>query len=211
MKTNITIKVLTILLLVSCKENKVTDQTISPPATEKVSTNKKEKTVTQKLKQNGAYAALFKKTHNDCSFITSEMLADFIQVNQQKITQESNNCTYILNEENDKSTRFHFMVEQWNNDKILKEIKTIKKNEEMFGSESTLTQYRISGTGDSYLSMHQDRMIRILNEASNTIIVLFYNPNIDPTEKDIEKIKRLKAEARKRAYAICNALLTNNK
>jgi len=213
MKTSITtILLTTILFLSSCKE-KTEDSKSNSTTSEILKTEKKaiEKSSDNTLQQLGDYTSLFNNTSKDCNFITSETLTQAIGVNENKLTREKNKCSFILNEENEKSTRFYFNVVPWGNKAILKEVKTVKKNREMFGETSTLSQYQISETGDTYLSMHKDRMIRILNEISDTGIIINYTPKIDPAEPDTEKRKRLKAEARERAYAIANYLLNTNK
>ena len=69
----------------------------------------------------------------------------------------------------------------------------------------------MSETGDTYLSMHQNRTIRILNENYDNAILILYKPKIAPDESDIEKINRLKDEARENAYTIANYILKKYK
>lgn len=161
------------------------------------------------LQQKNDYAHLFDREPKNCDFISIEKLATSLQVASEMITEADIACTYNLTEPNGNKTRFHFVVEVWGNKRILSEIKRAKENAEKFGKNSTLSQYRISETGDTYLSMHQNRMVRILNEVSDTVIVVLYYPHIEPDEKDNEKRAALKGEARKRAYAIANSLLKN--
>lgn len=211
--TVITILIITLHFLSGCKQEQNENKNAVSTTSEILKAEKPaiKKPIENALKQNGDYTSLFNTNSKDCGFITTEMLADCLKVNQNKITQEKNTCSFILEEGNEKTTRFYFNVVPWGNKAILKEIKTAKKNREMFGEASTLSQYQISKTGDTYLSMHQDRMIRILNEVSDTGIIINYTPKIDPAEPDTEKRKRLKTEARERAYAIANYILNTKK
>ncbi len=159
------------------------------------------------LKQNGDYSQLFNKNPKNCDFITAADLAASINVPTESVTVGNVACAYDVKEENGNQTRFYFSIEPWGNKMILEEIRSAKENAETFGKDSRLSQYRISETADTYLSMHQNRMIRILNEKNDTAIVLFYQAKIDPKEKDVEKINRLKDESRDRAYKISNFLL----
>lgn len=213
MRTSITLILLsTFLFLTGCKEkNEVVKTASNTSEILKIEKSSKKENEHKKLKQNGDYTSLFNRASKDCSFITPETLATVIGVDMTTIKVESNTCSYLLTEQNGQETRFHFVIEKWGNQKIKKEIKTVIKNAEMFGEDSTLSQYRISETADTYLSMHQNRMIRILNEVSDNVIVLMYKPEIDPAEEDIEKRKRLKGEARTRAYSISNYLINTNR
>ena len=214
MKTIITTFILaSIFIFSSCKEENKTDSKTASTTSEiiKTETSAKNQKTNDGLKQNGDYTSLLNREPKDCSFITTEKLATAIDVNKVLITKDSNPCTYLLTQANGQETRFRFVIEKWGNQKIKKEIKTALKNAEMFGKDSTLSQYRISETGDTYLSMHQNRMVRILNEMSDTVIVILYTPTIDPAEPDIEKRKKLKADARMQGYAIANYLLNTHK
>ena len=210
MKTIITtLLVSTMLFSSSCKEEKqegvqaiIGTSEIATDENKPVNNSKNET-----LKQQGSYAQLFNREPKDCGFITAEMVAASIQVSQEIIEPGDTKCTYHLIEPNGKKTRLYFTVESWGNKRILKEINNAKDNAETFGKDSKLSQYRISETGDTYLSMHQNRMIRILNEVNETAITLFYFPRIEPDEKDLEKITMLKDEARERGFAIANFLL----
>ncbi len=213
MKSIITTLILaSIIFFLGCKEENKTDTITASTTSEilKTETPTKKQPTNNGLKQNGDYTSLFNRAPKDCSFITPEKLATAIDVNKTTIKSKSNPCTYIHTQANGQETRFHFVIEKWGNQKIKKEIKTALKNAEMFGEDSTLSQYRISETGDTYLSMHQNRMVRILNETSDTVIVILYSPTIDPAEPDIEKRKNLKEAARMQAYAIANHLLNTN-
>ncbi len=175
----------------------------------KITLQEKEKsTDTDKiLKQNGDYTELFNKNPKNCDFITAADLAASINVPSESVTVGNVACAYDVKEENGNQTRFHFSLEPWGNKMILEEIRSAKENAETFGKDSRLSQYRISETADTYLSMHQNRMIRILNEKNNTAIVVIYEAKIEPKEKDVEKINRLKDLSLEQAYKISNYLL----
>lgn len=209
----ITILVTLFLFFFGCKEEKKENVKTATTTSEilKTESSSKKETTDTALKQNGDYTSLFNRAPKDCSFITAQTLTTVIGVNKTAVKVESSTCTYLLTQENGQETRFHFVIEKWGNQKIKKEIKTAIENAENFGKDSTLSQYRISETGDTYLSMHQNRMVRILNEASDTVIVLLYTPTIDPAEPDQEKRKNLKEVARIQAYAITNYLLNTHK
>ena len=159
------------------------------------------------LAQQGSYTELFDREPKNCDFVSREILAEALQTPIETIIQGSNECTFHLEEANGNSTRFYFTIESWGNKRVLKEIGTAKKNAKDFGDNSLLSQYKISETGDTYLSMHQNRMVRILNEASDSVIVILYTAKVAPDEEDAEKRKTLKANARERTYAIANFLL----
>ncbi|MBL4663557.1 MAG: hypothetical protein JKY22_08390 [Flavobacteriaceae bacterium] len=214
MKTIITaILVSSILFFIGCKEEKKIPVKSATNTSENMPTeNKTAKTLkNQILKQQGSYTELFKREPRDCGFISSEILAASLQVSNEIIKQGYNTCIYNLTEENDKKTRFYFTVEPWSNKRILKEINMAKDNAEAFGKDSKLSQYRISETGDTYLSMHQNRMVRLLNEKSNNVIIIFYNVEIDPSDTDYDKKNMLKDIAREQAYSIANFLLNTYK
>lgn len=200
-----------IALFVACDSSEKKNAEVSSEKKESNEATKQEKSNVNKddfsLQQHGDYSALFNRDPKDCSFISSEIIAASLQVKNEMITQGSNTCNYHLITENGENTRFYFTVEQWGNKQILKEISSAKDNAEAFGKDSKLSQYRISETGDTYLSMHQNRMIRILNEANDVAIILFYFVEIAPDENDIQKKNKLKDEARERSYAIANFLI----
>ena len=54
-------------------------------------------------------------------------------------------------------------------------------------------------------------MVRILNEVSDTAIIIFYYPDITPGENNSDLINQRKDEARERAYSIANYLLKKHK
>ncbi len=202
------------LLFISC--NNTGDKKANAPASSvdtptKPSSNKEAGVKRNMLKQNGDYTSLFNRKRGDCSFITAERLAKVLHVPATAIKITVDGCTYNLTEDNGHKTRFYFTVDDWKNKGILKEIQGAKENAETFGEGSRLSQYKISETGDTYLSMHQDRMVRILNEKAENAIVVFYTPEISYTEEDIDKIKNLKDTARERAYAIANYILNSHK
>lgn len=207
MKTIYTLVLLS--LFISCKE---TSKDISENET-KESTISKAENATKKetSKQQGNYTALFEREAGNCDFITTEGLAKALGVFSHVITNESNDCSYRITKANGASASFRFAVQPWSNKQILKEIKTAKENAETFGKDSKLSQYRISETGDTYLSMHQNRMVRILNEKANNAIIIFYNATISSEEKDIEQKKSLKDTALEHAYTIANYLLNTHK
>jgi hypothetical protein len=170
-------------------------------------TPKSETQVADALNQKGNYASLFNRDPKNCDFVSREIIAEALETSLDTIVQGSNECTFHFKEVNGNSTRFYFAVETWGNKRILKEIQTAKENAEMFGPDSTLSQYKISDTGDTYLSMHQHRMVRILNETCDSMIGIIYNPKTDSADGDLEKIKTLKATAKDRTYKIANLLL----
>lgn len=211
--------ILSLVLLVSCS-NTQESKTNADPKQSEVSTknDSKQSEVAAKaapetsskgdrLKQQGSYAALFDRAPKDCGFVSREILAEALQTPIETIVQGSNECTFHLEEQNGDRTRFYFVVELWGNDRMLKDIEEAKENAENFGKDSKLSQYKISETGDTYLSMHQNRMVRILNETTDTAIAVFYSPETDPEQSDLEKKSALKDKARERAYAIANYLL----
>lgn len=163
------------------------------------------------LKQNGTYNMLFEREPGDCNFISEEGIAKAIGVSSDLIVNTNNNCTFSLTEANGTKTRFKFSVQPWSNKTILKEIKTAKENAETFGKDSKLSQYRISETGDTYLSMHQNRTVRILNEKSNNVISILYTIETSPTKMAIAELSSQKDSAREHSYAIANYLLNINK
>lgn len=212
MKTTITITLIVAVLLIGCKEetkentnNVATTSEILIP--EKKAKNEHNGT----LPQNGDYTSLFNRAPKDCSFISAEALAKAMNVSVSKITAENKGCTYVVQEENGEETRLHFKIESWGNKTVMQEIKTAKKNAENFGEDSILSQYRISETGDTYLSMHQSRMIRILNEVNDNVIILLYTPKIDPAESNVAILKKIKSDATIKAYTIANYLLNNHR
>lgn len=165
------------------------------------------------LKQNGDYSTLFNRDVKDCQVLSVEELAEALDVPVSSVTNENNglnSCNYYVTE-NGKSTRFYFSVEQWGNEMIRQEIQSAKEDAETFGKDSRLSQYKISESGDTYLSMHQDRKVRILNENNNNAIIVLYEAKIEPGEKDVEKINRLMDEARNRAYSTANYILKKYK
>jgi len=109
-------------------------------------------------------------------------------------------------ESNGNKTTFFFTIEPWGNKTVLKEIEAAKKNAESFGKNSKLSQYRLSETGDTYLSMHQNRIIRILNEKNENVIKLLYSTEVRATETN-----NLKDVARARSYAIANYIINTHK
>ncbi|GEQ85546.1 hypothetical protein ULMS_10540 [Patiriisocius marinistellae] len=163
------------------------------------------------LKQTASYEKLFNREGKGCDFVSIEIIAKALQLDKSLITQGNNNCNFYLNEADGKRTRFSFLVAPMGKNAISKEIKTAIENEENFGKDSLLSQYRISETGDTYLSMHQNRMVRIYNEMAENAIIIFYFIEAVPNDSDIEIKKSLKKEALERSYSIANYLLNTNK
>ena len=194
-------------------DNKTLNETASSNEDTPTNTSSKKEAVLKEgdLKQQGDYSTLFEREPNNCDFINTESLARALGVSSELIANTNNNCTFQLTEANGEKTSFRFSIEPWSNQTILKEIKTAKENAETFGKDSKLSQYRISETGDTYLSMHQNRMIRILNERSQNVIVLFYSVQKRAAENELEKIANPKDVARERSYAIANYLLNTYK
>lgn len=200
--------IFTIVFLISCnesKENNATNGTVKTEVSSEKSTTISEEKNT--LKQQGDYTALFNREARDCSFINEDLLAKALNTKKEMIATETIDCAYLLTDQNGIITRFYFKVETWKNKTILKEIKTAKKNREMFGKDSKLSQYQISETGDTYLSMHQNRMVRIINETSETAIIIMYDVETDPSDTGYDKKNLLKDIAREQAYSIANFLL----
>jgi hypothetical protein len=211
MKTSITILLLgSLLLLASCNnENKKAVTTSIKTAKTLKPEKKSQSSDKNKIRsQQVNYDQLLTIENKNCAFISSEILANILKVPNENITQGNNECTYFLNELSENNTRFYFKVESWGKKTILKNIKEAKNNAEMFGKDSKLSQYRLSDTGDTYLSMHQNRMVRILNEKSDVAIIILYFPKIAPDENDIKKINEVKEVAREQTYTIANSLLT---
>ncbi len=207
-----TLLVSSMLFLTGCKDEKKEEVKTAINTSETIPAKKPVKaSKTKTLAQQGNYSQLFNREPKDCGFISEEIIAASFQVKKELIKQGYNTCTYHLTEENGQEIRFNFIIENWGIQKIRKEIKMAKESAENFGKNSLLSQYRISETGDTYLSMHQNRMVRILNEESDTVIVILYNPKIDPAEEDHEKRKNIKADARAQAYALANYLLNTHK
>lgn len=210
MKNTVTIGLL--IMLISCTGSSDNSAANDEFQNESVTEDKEAQNGTG-LKQNGDYSALFNRDKKDCQVLSISELADVVGVPAASVRIEDNgydNCNFYVTE-GDKSTRFYFSVEPWGNKTMLKEIKTAKEDQEDFGKDSRLSQYEISETGDTYLSMHQNRMVRILNETNDNAVIIIYEAKIEPDEKGVEKINRLKDEARDRAYAIANFLLTKYK
>jgi len=201
------------LLLFSCNTTEEKKANITAASNEDTPITSPTETATDDgvVKQQNDYSALFERAPNNCDFITAEDVAKVLGVSSDVITTENNNCNYIITEANGTSASFRFLVQPWSNKQILKEIKTAKENAETFGKDSKLSQYRMSETGDTYLSMHQNRMVRMLNEKANNTIIIYYKANISSEEKDLEKIKSLKDEALENTYAIANYLLNTHK
>jgi len=199
------------IVLFSCNNAEDKKSNASTSSSEKTPTTSSLKKETDAksgaLTQNGNYTSLFKRKNDNCDFITAEGLAKSIDVPLSSIKKDENSCDYYFLEANGNKTRFYFTVEAWGNKTILKEIATAKENAEAFGKDSKLSQYRISETGDTYLSMHQNRMIRILNENSQNVIVILYFITTSPSQKNIAQ----KDMALKQSYAIANYILTNHK
>ncbi len=148
------------LLLFAC--NNAEDRNAAASATEDTptaSSAKKTEAASTKgtLTQNGTYNSLFERETGDCSFIDEEGIATAIGVSSELIENNNTNCTFSFMDANGTKTRFKFSVQPWGNKTILKEIKAAKENAETFGKDSRLSQYRISETGDTYLSIHQNR------------------------------------------------------
>lgn len=165
------------------------------------------------LQQNGDYSALFNRDQEDCQVLSIQEMAEVLAVPVSSVTNEDNglnSCNYFVGPD-ENNTRFYFSVIPWGREMILKEIETAKENAETFGPDSKLSQYRMSETGDTYLSMHQNRTIRILNENYDNAILILYQPKIAPDESDIEKINRLKTAARENTFSIANFLLEKYK
>lgn len=200
-----------LLLLVSCNSSEKKSSEVS--STEIFEDLKKQETTAPKdgtsLSQNGDYNNLFNRERNNCDFITSENLAKAIDVPESNTKEDNNSCNYLLIEENGHKTRFKFIIEDWGNEKILKEIKASINNAENFGKDSKLSQFKISETGDTYLSMHQNRMVRILNETQDKVIILLYSVENTAEETDIKEMNARKDIARERSYTIANYLLKN--
>lgn len=200
------------LLLLSCNNTK--DKNTAASETEDTPTSSSSKTEAASmdgtLKQHSNYSALFNRKTGDCNFITEEGIAKTIGVSSEIVLKDENICSFSLTEANGTTTRFKFTVQPWGNKTILKEIKTAKENAETFGKDSKLSQYRISETGDTYLSMHQNRKIRMLNEKSNNVITILYSIETSPTQ-NVVTLSQQKDIARERSYAIANYLLNTHK
>jgi len=158
------------------------------------------------LIQKNDYSALFNRDPGDCGFINAEGIAKAINVPIASIEKAKRNCAFNVIESNGNKTTFFFTIEPWGNKTVLKEIEAAKKNAESFGKNSKLSQYRLSETGDTYLSMHQNRIIRILNEKNENVIKLLYSTEVRATETN-----NLKDVARARSYAIANYIINTHK
>lgn len=203
------------LLLFSCNNKGDTDKNAAAASTEEIPfTSSTEKEVASNkgtLDQRGDYTKLFDREPNNCDFITAENLATALEVPITLINEGYTSCIYNLTEANGTKTIFKFSIEAWSNKTILKEIKQAKENAENFGKDSKLSQYRLSQTGDTYLSMHQNRMIRILNEKSTNAIIIFYTIDTSSIRTGTGNISEEKDIARERSYAIANYLLSSYK
>jgi len=197
-----------LILMSSCNDEKKKDVE-TPQTVENVTSIKN--TNSGLLKQTASYEKLFNREGKGCDFVSIEIIAKALQLEKSLITQGDNNCNFYLNEADGKRTRLSFLVAPMGRNAISKEIKTAIENEENFGKNSLLSQYRISETGDTYLSMHQNRMVRIYNEMAENAIIIFYFIEAVPNDSDIEVKKSFKKEALERSYSIANYLLNTNK
>lgn len=201
------------LLFFACNNVEDKKSEVSASSNEEVPTTTSSKneadTKNGSLKQNRDYTALFERERGDCTFITAEGIATALNVSASMVETTYSDCNYTLTEANGTKTNFNFSVESWGNKTVVKEIKTAIDNAETFGKNSKLSQYRMSETGDTYLSMHQNRMIRILNEKNSHVIIINYSVSASPTETDAAKKSELKDIARERSYTISNYLLNS--
>ncbi len=209
-------KIITLLfaiaVLISCNETTEIKETNNDLKTDvSIKKDTKVSEANNILKQQGDYTALFNREARDCGFINPALLAEALEITTDRITKDNRACNFNVAYANGDKTRFYFKVEPWKNKGILKSIESSKKNREIFGKDSKLSQYKISETGDTYLSMHQNRMIRILNETSDTAIIVIYNVEMDPNDTDYAKKDLLKDIAREQAYSIANFLLNTYK
>lgn len=178
--------------------------------------NEKEKNEVQSdsdLKQNGDYSSLFQRDREECRLLTIKEVAEALKISETAISNEAEgpgSCSYLVDEDGNRS-RFLFKIEQWGKNTTKKEIESAKERAENFGPDSKLSQYKISESGDTYLSMHQNRMVRILNEKNENAIIILYAANINSAEENIEKVSDLKDVAREHAYALANYLLNKYK
>lgn len=202
------IKIFFCLVLLSCNNSAEKKQNTSASSTEDkaATSNQKEAGKNGSLKQNADYSSLFGRDYKDCDFIDIEGIAKAIDVPISTIEKGTRECDYHVIDSNGNKTTFYFKVNPWPNKTVLKEIETAKDNAETFGENSKLSQYRISETGDTYLSMHQNRMIRILNEKNENAITVLYSIESSATETN-----NLKDVARERSYAIANYILNTHK
>jgi hypothetical protein len=141
--------------------------------------------------------------------LTIQEVADALKIPETTISNDAeglSSCSYLI-DENGNSSRFLFRIEQWGKNTTKKEIESTKQSAENFGPDSKLSQYKISESGDTYLSMNQNRMVRILNEKNENAIIILYSANINSAEENMEKVSELKDVAREHAYAIANYLL----
>lgn len=165
------------------------------------------------LEQNGDYSSLFQREREDCRLLTIQEAAEALEIPETAVSNEAEgpgNCSYIV-ADNGNSSRFLFKIEKWGKNTTKKEIESAKQSAENFGPDSKLSQYKISESGDTYLSMHQNRMVRILNEKNENAIIILYTANYGSTEEDKQKLSGLKDTARERAYALANYLLNKYK
>ena len=207
MKTSLLI--LSLVFLISCNDSQKNKTEVETAETQ-TTTVKKQENSNGMLAQNGDYSSLFKREANDCSFLSTQVIADALKMDASMINKGINDCTFNLVEANGNKTRFYFRVQPWENKLILREIKSAKENAEQFGKDSKLSQYKISETGDTYLSMHQNRMIRVMNETADGIIVISYFDETQNDGTDMEGKNQRKEIARERAYDIANFLLKSH-
>ena len=165
------------------------------------------------LSQNGDYSSLFIRDTKDCYLLSETEFANTIDVPQAQLHKQDNNfaCTYILTDNGGNETRFQFIVTPMKSKEIKKEISEAKENMKTLGSDSRLTHLQVSETGDTYLSMNQDRHIMILNENYDGSVVVSYTPKFKPAENDLEFIKAQKDKARNQSYKLANYLLKKYK
>ncbi|WP_432412797.1 hypothetical protein [Rasiella sp. SM2506] len=204
------------LLLFSCNntENKNQIEAASSNEGTPTTTTSIEKEAVLKKdnpKQQSNYGDLFERGNIDCDFITAASLAEAINVPASLVEEGYTSCIYNLTEPKGTKTNFKFSIQEWGNKTVLKEIQTAKENAETFGKDSKLSQYRLSETGDTYLSMHQNRMVRILNEKSTKVIIISYSIETSPNKTGIEKVSEEKDIARERSYSIANYILNTHK
>tara|TARA_R100000935_G_scaffold38680_1_gene60043 strand:- start:156432 stop:157109 length:678 start_codon:yes stop_codon:yes gene_type:complete len=202
------------LLLFAC--NNAEEKKSAASGTEDTPTSSSAKTTEAaskdgKLSQNSTYKALFERDSKNCDFITAESMAKALGVSENSITEANGTCAYNFSDAYDNVINFRFTVTPWGNKQILKEIKSAMENAETFGKDSKLSQYRISETGDTYLSMHQNRMVRILNEKANNVITILYKVETRAEENSIEQVNSPKDSAREHSYTIANYLLNTHK
>lgn len=195
------ISILLSLLLFSCNSSeKKEDNSVTKEST--VNTENTNST------KKSDYSSLFSNASKNCAFVSAEMLAEALKVTKNEITSGNDNCTYYYtNESTGNKTRFRFKIESWGNNKVKQGIKMAEEKAGALGKDSRTGHFKISDTGDTYLSVIHNKRICILNDAQENVITVVFTPQFDLATTPNEVRNKLRDEARDLAYAISNHLL----